>query len=363
MLAIAVNHVVLSVERLGSAQVRIPTLGVFGYSSAAELFFGLSGYLVGLVYLRRSGATKGLWRRAWLIYRVNAVAFGVCLLIVACLPSLVDTALEFDVIQAHPWIGILLFLTMLQQPFLLDVLQIYVVLMLVAPLVALGFKRSPRTTLLISGAVYLATQVFPWFALPQAILSSNGSWTFSTTWAMHPLSWQFLFYGSMFAGTLGAHEKLFAWLEASSTRRLAVLALYGLVAACRLSARFGYWGYPPLIAKETLAPLRLAHFLLTTLFLCSVLVALKSYIHHPVSRLVALVGRQTLYGFAASIPATYLATGLWFGAGRTYPAYLLSCALVVAVVILASWAADARRSAKPPFRGEERRLGQAPTAP
>jgi len=352
MLAIALNHISFSIERLGFTQQNVPTLSVFGYSTAASLFFGLSGYLVGLVYLRRPAFTRALWSRAWLIYRVNVVAFAVGLLIAAMLPSLVSNALEYDVIFAHPLTGTFLFLTLLQQPAYLDVLQVYVVLMLIAPLVALGLKRDPTATLLLLGAAYLATQFLPSLATPQAILTQDGQWTLDGTCSFNLLSWQFLFYGAMYAGTRAWHEKLFAWLEASTSRRLAVFAIYGAIAAIKLSARFGYWGDPPLIEKEILAPLRLAHSALTIFFLSSVLISVRAYLDHPVSRLVALVGRQTLYGFAASIPATYLTVGLWFAADRTYPAYLFSCALVVTVVILTSWAADVWRAAKPTQRSD-----------
>jgi len=346
MLAIAVNHVTFGVERLGFSQQNVPTLSSFGYSTAASLFFGLSGYLVGLVYLRRPGWAGALWKRAWLIYRVNAVAFAVALLLAAVLPSLVSNALEQDVILAHPVRGTLLFLTMLQQPNNLDVLQMYVILMLAAPLVALGIQRRPTTTLLISGGVYVATQFFTWLALPQAILTSNGEWTLAGSWGMNLLSWQFLFYGAMYAGTLAAHQKLFAWLEASSSRRVAVYAVYAVFAASKLVEKLGLWGYPALADKGTLAPLRLAHFVLTILFLSSLLVTFRAQLDRTLSRLLALVGRQTLYGFAASIPATSIAVGFWFAAERTYAAYLLSCALVVGVVIIASWAAESLRSPK-----------------
>lgn len=70
---------------------------------------------------------------------------------------------------------------------------------------------------------------------------------------------------------------------------------------------------------------------------------LGRYSNHPLARLVALVGRQTLYGFAASIPATYVAASFWVASGGTYLAYLLACVFVLAVVIIVSWLAETTR--------------------
>jgi len=222
MLAIAVNHVSFSVERLGFKEQNVPTLNSLSYPTAAEIFIGLSGYLVGLVYLRRPGWTMALWKRASLIYRVNVVAFALALLLAAGLPPLVSNALEYDVILAHPVQGTLLFLTMLQQPAYLDVLQLYVILLLAAPLVALGLHWRPTATLFISGGLYLATQIFNQLAIPQATFTSSGDWTLAGTWGMNLLSWQFLFYGAMYAGTMTGHQRLFAWLEGSSGRKMVI---------------------------------------------------------------------------------------------------------------------------------------------
>lgn len=120
---------------------------------------------------------------------------------------------------------------------------------------------------------------------------------------MNLLAWQFLFYGSMYAGTLAWHEKLFALLEGSAGRRVIVYVLFALVAGLNLGQKFGLWSEPPMVNKTTMAPVRLAHFVLTIFFLSSQLITFEAYLDRPISRLAALIGRETLFGFAASIPA------------------------------------------------------------
>ncbi len=352
MLAIAINHVGIVLEPLGFSQQNVPTLTSLGYSSSASLFFALSGYMVGLVYLRRPGAARAIWKRAGLIYAVNAAAFLAGLLIALWQPLSVHNAIEYDAIMQAPLKGAMLFSTMLQQPALLDVLHMYVVLMLLTPLVALLMTRRPALALLLSAGIYTATQFFPSFAPPSAVLAGDGTWTLAGQWNMNLLSWQMLFFGSMYAGKFVFLERVFAWLEAFAYRRWTIIALFALVALIHTGEKFGYWSTPPLVEKRTLAPLRLLHFALTILLLSSMIVWLKPYLAHPIARVVALVGRQTLYGFAASIPATYLGVSYWEASGRTYLAYLIACLSVVAVVIfVARWIEVARsRKADPVSR-------------
>jgi hypothetical protein len=349
MLAIALNHVSMLLEPLGFTQQNVPTLTAFGYSSAASLFFALSGYMIGLVYLRRPFMTNAIWKRVRLIYLVNAAAFAAGLLIVANQPARVQESLGHFAIFESGVAGLFLFLAMLRQPALLDVLHMYVILMLATPLVAILLTRQPLIALLISAGIYLGALLLPAFAFPAAVLDSSGAWHLRGVWNMEILSWQLLFFAAMYAGTLKLHVRLFAWLEENATVRWTIILLYGLLAAFKLGDLLDFWGTPPLVDKRNLEPLRILHAGLTILLLATISVKLGLYLSHPVAKLVELVGRQTLYGFAASIPATYLVASLWFVRGG-YVAYLLACVFVLATVILVACLMEARndrRSAKP----------------
>lgn len=346
MLAIALNHVALLLEALGFSQQNVPTLTALGYSSAASLFFALSGYMIGLVYLRRPAVTRAIWKRVRLIYLVNAAAFVAGLLIVSVQPARVQVALGFAVIYDHPVPGLALFLAMLRQPILLDVLHMYVILMLATPAVAVLLTRRPAIALLISAGIYTGALLLPDFAYPAAILDPGGKWHLQGVWNMELLSWQLLFFAAMYAGTLKLHVELFAWLEASATARWSIIAVYAALAMMKLGEFVGLWGPPPLADKRNLEPLRLLHGGLTLMMLASFSVMLQRFHEHHLFQLVALVGRQTLYGFAVSIPATYLVASLWFTRG-SYVAYLLACLFVLAVVVLTACLMEIRRDRPP----------------
>jgi hypothetical protein len=110
----------------------------------------------------------------------------------------------------------------------------------------------------------------------------------------------------------------------------------------KVGERLEAWGTPLFTDKGNLEPLRLLHAVLTIMLLGSLIVIFGRYLDHPLARLVALVGRQTLYGFAVSIPATYVAASFWFASGGSYVAYLVACAFVLAVVIAVARLMEAR---------------------
>lgn len=302
--------------------------------------------MIGLIYLRRPGAARALGRRLTLIYLVNGAAFLAGLAVVLWYPPQSQDAFGYAPIIENPVLGLALFLAMLQQPALLDVLHMYVILMLATPLVAFTMTRRPLLALLVCAYIYVVSLVVPEFSLPAAVLDKDGDWNLQGQWNMDVLSWQLLFFGAMWAGTVRLHEKLFDWVEKSASLRRAIITLFVLVAVVKAGETFGYWGAPPLVDKRTLAPVKLMHAGLTLGLLCSLIVMLAPHLQHPIARLAAVVGRQTLYCFAASIPATYLAASLWSAGEGTYIGYLLSCLFVLGVVVAVAFWADTWRSRK-----------------
>jgi hypothetical protein len=342
MLAIALNHISLLLEPLGFTQQNVPTLTSFGYSSSAAIFFALSGYMLGLITLRRPAASRAIWKRIKLIYVVNAAAFLGGMLIVAVQPTRLQESLNYSVIYESPGLGLALFFAMLRQPALLDVLHMYVILMVATPAMAILLTRRPLVALLVSAGIYTGALLFPSFDFPAAALGPGGQWHLRSNWNMEMLSWQLLFFASMVGGTLKLHQRIFAWLEAHPAWRLAIIGLFLLVAFVRAGEQLELWGSPPLVDKHNLEPLRLLHAGLTLLMLSSLLVLLGPYLNHPLAHLVALVGRQTLYAFAATIPASYVAAGVWAASGGGYAGYLLACAFVLTVLIAVSLVMEAR---------------------
>tara|TARA_B100000929_G_scaffold263403_1_gene229244 strand:+ start:546 stop:884 length:339 start_codon:yes stop_codon:yes gene_type:complete len=61
--------------KVESVSQKIPTLTHYGYSSAAEIFFFMSGYIVGMVYLNKFDTRAKLLSRAFHLYKVNITLF------------------------------------------------------------------------------------------------------------------------------------------------------------------------------------------------------------------------------------------------------------------------------------------------
>ena len=81
---ITVNHFSALVGELGYRGAQFPTFTHFGYSSAAEIFFLMSGYLLGVLYLQPA-ADGAIGRfafiataRALKLYFYNLVLFISC---------------------------------------------------------------------------------------------------------------------------------------------------------------------------------------------------------------------------------------------------------------------------------------------
>src|SRR3954471_15564328 len=86
---ITLNHFTWLASDLGLEARAFPTLTQFGFSSSAEIFFLLSGYLVGQVYTgiyRKYGLARMVGKcldRAYKLYVYNLILLGVCVAITA----------------------------------------------------------------------------------------------------------------------------------------------------------------------------------------------------------------------------------------------------------------------------------------
>jgi hypothetical protein len=270
VLAMIVDHVA------GASPLRLLTGGNQFYTSAAEGFVLLAGFTAGLVSARavkRGTLSSTAWRflhRAVLLYAL------------VCAITLVFT-LDQPLLSQLPDI-----LTLKQRHSILDVLVLYAMLFVLAPLAA-HLLASGRTWVLVTasvavwGAYQFAPQVFD---LP-SFLGREGHFGF-------PLAaWQLLFCLAM-AG--GYHRDR---LARSLTRawRLRLLVLAGVTSVGLLVLYTHAAGLPPtlgsagslgsLFAKETVAPGRLV----ASFSIFSLLFALTSMLG---ARTKAVLGRVFL---------------------------------------------------------------------
>jgi hypothetical protein len=224
LLTIFVNHVPGNMfERL--------THRNFGFSDATEVFVMLAGVAAALAYLpkfRRGLAATTSFRivqRAFQLYMAHIVLIIVCGAIIA--HSVATTgdmryfeALHLDVLVNDTIPGLVGLAALGLQPAYLNILPLYIVLLLMAPLLLLTGAHSLRTMLVMSGALYVGAQLL-WLNFPT--YPSEG-W-----WFLNPLCWQFLFAIGIALGAKlidGGWPKFPAWLLWLASAYLAVSCVW-----------------------------------------------------------------------------------------------------------------------------------------
>lgn len=348
LITITMNHFTNTVVDLGMAGFKYPTPTERGISSAAEVFFILSGYLVGAVYLSRSPDidvrrfTNTAWKRAARLYVSNIVLFLVCWLIVAISPSALALTTNFMPYVDQPEEAAAV-LAMVWSPNFIGILYVYVVLLLFAPLFVLALRISPWIAFSISALLYCVVQAWPEFNIAAGD-GGEGDWHFN------PFAWQFLFYGALLAG----RYKLLAELEVLVRQNIGIvvgfaamlLASYFLVWASRNSDLTGLPFAIPFNDKQSASISRVIHAWIYTLALLSVLWRFPVLLNSWPGQALITIGKGSLEAFLISVVVTYALSALWLVAAPTTLGYLVLCPLSVALLLIGSFAYQTRQASR-----------------
>lgn len=316
MLIIAINHITVAFRIYGLKGFGIPTPTALGYSSSASIFVIMSGYMVGMVYQRKPRPAHAVLARARTLYIDNL------LLLVGVAPVLLlmqrweavawDAGFLFDA----PLSGLLMFVALLRAPALLDVLQLYVIFMLLTPAALWLHRRSPAALAALSVTLWLLSQL----ATATLLLDPK-----LVEWKFNPAAWQLLFFIPLILGSARAHVPLFRLLEAHRW----ITVVVGVAAAAFAVAKLlhveeaipRYW---LLTSKGNLGTLRLVHAPVVILFYCGLLTLSRRLPEWAPMRALACVGRQTLYCYIGSVWLTYILAIAWSRLGGGYLTYLAS---------------------------------------
>jgi hypothetical protein len=339
IVTILLNHFALTFRAVGYAGQQIVTPTQLGYSSAASIFVALSGYMVGLVYMRRADPVRAVLRRAVELYLINFAVF----LVVSPAALFADPARDrFWFMQRlldDPLDGTIRFLTLRDAPAFLDVLQLYVALLLMTPLAMLLARRSRGLLVAASLGLWALIQLWP-FVMPAGGPAPIVGRT------LNALAWQLAFFPPMVAGMSRLHEPVFAWFArnrwsvALLVAALAVFAWLHAVDPLLAPARI----HLALTDRPAHGPVWTLHALLLLAAYLGLLALATPWLAAWPFRLLASLGRNSLNVYVASIPLIF-ATALSIGALRIdFAGYLAGVALVVlASVAVALWG-DARRA-------------------
>jgi hypothetical protein len=221
-----------------------------------------------------------------------------------------------------------------------DILPLYVVLLLIAPLLALVHRHAPNWLLPISLAIYLATLVFK-ITIP--------TWPAEGQWFFNPLCWQLIFVlGFTFSrerGLGGWARRNISWLR---------LIAWPVVIAGAVVAWKAWWPdatrvpEPKLFfinGKTFLTPMRVLHFLALAAALSSAYPLIVKIVPRAVDFL-ALMGRNSLYVFCAGSLLSLSCQIIRFGlrGGIVVDAALVSAGIVLMGIV--AWMAEWRQREK-----------------
>ncbi|MEO8197207.1 MAG: OpgC domain-containing protein [Thermoanaerobaculia bacterium] len=291
----------------------LDTVWMFGFASAAEGFFLISGATTGIVFRRRaesSGfafAARGLARRGVQLYLLN---LGLLFVFLAA-----ETTRVLQYREVLPEGSSPLELFTLNHPYFLQVLPRYAIFLLLAPLVLAGL-RAGRTALLVGLSVGLWGLVMVRggnLPLPYVETGAHGGF--------FVLSWQLLFYVGM---ALGYHRervgRLWRRLPVGLTFVLpAVLMLcFTVLGWANTSGRLAGWGWEAkqvalVFGRRQLGPGRLLDLSCVALVLFAVVDRFFVPLRRAAGWLLLPFGRHALYIFLVHTASFgfFLALGPW----------------------------------------------------
>ncbi|WP_210495761.1 OpgC family protein [Microvirga antarctica] len=202
--------VVIFVNHIPGNLVEHITPRNFGFSDAAEAFIFISGLSVALVYYPRIPqgdawvVVRRCFRRAFDLYRMHLILTAAAIALFSIGYELSDDlglieADGRDAVFGNTARGVTGILTLGHQLGYFNILPLYIMLMLWAPVALLLARVHVGLVLTISTALYALARLGA-LALP--------SWPQPGTWFFNPFAWQLLFTIGVVCGVMFASRKL-----------------------------------------------------------------------------------------------------------------------------------------------------------
>jgi hypothetical protein len=320
-------------------------------SDSAELFVFLAGWALRLVVgkpedpLPTGQLVARLSGRALTIYAAQILIISAAIAMLAAASKLLGNplllewhnaaAVFYDPIDAH--IGLML---LTHQLGYFDILPLYVVLMLAAPVIALVHRYAPDWLLPISLAIYLSALVFQ-ISVP--------SWPTQGQWFFNPLAWQLVFV----LGFVLARER---GPSALVRRHIGIVRIVSLpiVVLCSIVV-WNEWLPDPttmpeprllfMNAKTFLTPMRVIQFLA----LVAVFSAAYPYIARaaqPLAEYLSMLGRNSLEVFCVASVLSLAGQIIRFAHGASIGTDAIIVVAGIGFLGLTAWVSEWRERSK-----------------
>jgi hypothetical protein len=337
IITIALNHLSWLTHEMGRVGQSFPTLTAFGYSSSAEIFFLLSGYLVGRLYVPCERVVdirsliKRTFDRAVKLYTLNAVIFIVLGAFSGIAGVKLLTLTGFSYVGDEPFDAMWKFLTLQGHPALLGILQYYFVFLIGVPLFAFVLVRSVTMALLASVLLYAAVQFFPDLNI------DGGTFGREDGWAFNPMAWQLIFYFGLVGGRFNLFEKS-VWRTDYYRRAVvfSVIIFVGLTlvyATQKMNGGFTEAFSSVLASKQNLGIFRLMHVAALLFGLLVLLDRFNSLLDWYPSRWIETVGSVSLYSFLLTVLLNYVGVHLWVTNPGRLSYWLIAVATILGLIV------------------------------
>ena len=338
------------------------TLINFSFSDAADLFVFLAGWSLRLmadgggrsmptrnVVLRLFGRALELYA-AQVLITMLAIAMLAVTAIELANPLLLEwhnaAAVFNDPVTTHIGLAVLT-----HQLGYFDILPLYVVLMLMAPLFAVIDRTAPRLVLPVSLAIYLAALSFR-LTLP--------TWPVSGTWFFNPLAWQLTFVLGFTMARANSGIGAFARRHIFWIRIVALPIVIYAVIAMRFDMLWDPTNAPEptllfILDKTYATPPRLIQFLAlvavgSMAFPYIRKLAALPLLHRTVLGfigLLAMLGRNSLYVFCIGSLLSLTAQMVRFYYRGTVGIDTLVVVIGIIVMAFTAWLAESRQRTQP----------------
>lgn len=294
LIAIFINHVPgIFFERF--------THRNFGFSDSAELFVLLAGWSLRAMVdrapdLQPFRLVLRIGGRAMVLYIAQQVITVMAVAMIAATALITDTPLVLQWNNAAAMfeepvtanIGVVILSHHLGY---FDILPLYIILMSLAPVMAILYRASPALLLLVSGGAYAAT-LYTGFNLP--------TWPVEGRWFFNPFAWQLIFALGYMLGGDGPSQRLVGKYRLPLRILGGLFVLYGVFAA--LYGWYPDWLSAPepaaffVVDKTFQTPLRLLHVLALVALMGGSFIYLMRYLR-PITRFFSMLGRNSLNVF------------------------------------------------------------------
>ena len=337
-------------------------------SDSAELFVLLAGWAMRLAIdnprkpLTTAGVVQKLWGRAFQLYVAQTfiTEFAIFILAAASVwldaPFLLDWhnvgAVFHQPVEAH--IGLVLLTYQLGY---FNILPLYVVLMIGAPIIAIIYRAVPPLLLPASLGLYVLTLSLGW---------NIPSWPIEGTWFFSPSAWQLIYVlGFLLAGKttdLGAfarrHQKTLRWVS------LPIIIAGVAIASTRYFPDLFDLPKPSLFVifdKTFMSPDRL----ISVLALCALMAGAYPYLARwlpPLARFLSMLGRNSLNVFCAGSVLSLCGQIVRFIYGGSVVTDVVLFIVGVSLMALIAWMTEWRgRSKVAQVRTEEAQTAALPS--